>query len=123
MGFFLGIDIGTSATKAIVIDGDGRVVGSGTVEYPLYTPRPNWAEQDPEDWWKGTVGSTRRAIESAGISGDDISGIGFSGQMHGAVLLDSADRYSDQQYSGVTSAQRKSATRSLRRSARGASWS
>jgi len=92
VGFFLGIDIGTSATKAIVIDGDGRVVGSGTVEYPLYTPRPNWAEQDPEDWWKGTVGSTRRAIESAGISGDDISGIGFSGQMHGAVLLDSADR-------------------------------
>ena len=76
MGLFLGIDIGTSATKAIVIDGDGRVVGSGMLSI-LCTPRPNWAEQDPEDWWKGTVGSTRRAIESAGISGDDISGIGF----------------------------------------------
>lgn len=92
MGFFLGIDIGTSATKAIVVDGDGKVRGSGTVEYPLYTPRPNWAEQDPEDWWQGTVGSTRKAIESAGIDGYDISAIGFSGQMHGAVLLDSSDR-------------------------------
>jgi len=92
VSFFLGIDIGTSATKAVVIDGDGRVRGSGTVEYPLYTPRPNWAEQDPEDWWKATVGSTRKAIESAGIDGKDVGGIGFSGQMHGAVLLDSSDK-------------------------------
>jgi xylulokinase len=91
VGLFLGIDIGTSGTKAIVVDEAGVVRGTGAVEYPLYTPKPNWAEQDPEDWWKGTVGSTRKAVEAAGADGKDIAGIGFSGQMHGAVLLDSAD--------------------------------
>lgn len=92
MGFFIGIDVGTSGTKAIVVDSEGVVRGSGTIEYPLYTPRPNWAEQDPEDWWKGTVGATRKAIESSGIDGRDISGIGFSGQMHGSVFLDANNR-------------------------------
>ena len=92
MGLFLGIDIGTSGTKAIVVDESGVVRGTGSVEYPLYTPKPNWAEQDPEDWWKGTVGATRKAIEAAGVDGKDVAGIGFSGQMHGAVLLDSADK-------------------------------
>ena len=91
MGLFLGIDIGTSGTKAIVVDESGVVRGTGSVEYPLYTPKPNWAEQDPEDWWKGTVGATRKAIEAAGWTEGRRRNRLF-GQMHGAVLLDSADK-------------------------------
>ena len=94
MSYLLGIDIGTSGTKSLIIDTDknGAVVGSATVEYPLYTPKPLWAEQNPEDWWQAVAASVRKAVDNAGIKGGDIRGIGLSGQMHGAVFLDSQDR-------------------------------
>lgn len=94
MSYLLGIDVGTSGTKALVIDSaqDGAVVGSATITYPLFTPKPLWAEQNPEDWWNATVASVKEAISQAGITGKDISGIGLSGQMHGAVFLDESDR-------------------------------
>lgn len=90
MSYLLGIDIGTSGTKALVIDTaqGGLVVGSATAEYPLYTPKPLWAEQNPEDWWQGTIAAVSQAIQKAGIEGKQIKGIGLSGQMHGAVFLD-----------------------------------
>lgn len=94
MAYLLGIDIGTSGTKALVIDTarDGSVVSSATATYPLYTPKPLWAEQDPEDWWQAAKDATAAALRGACIQGSEIAGIGLSGQMHGAVFLDDTNR-------------------------------
>ena len=88
----LGLDIGTSGVKALLIDESGRTLASATAEYPLSTPHPNWAEQDPADWWKGTVEVIRRIIATPGVHAADIKGIGLSGQMHSLVLLDDQQR-------------------------------
>ncbi|BCW97621.1 MAG: xylulokinase [Armatimonadota bacterium] len=90
MSHFLGIDIGTGGARCLVIDGEGRVKGSATAEYPLSTPRPLWAEQQPEDWWQAVVRAVPEALGKAGVSGTDVGAIGLSGQMHGAVFLDTA---------------------------------
>ncbi|MHB0876401.1 MAG: xylulokinase [Anaerolineae bacterium] len=92
MAYLLGIDIGTTGARALLIDDAGRVVGSAGEEYPLYTPRPQWAEQDPQDWWQGAVAAIRRLLSETSVSPRDIKGIGLSGQMHGVVLLDEGDK-------------------------------
>lgn len=88
MPYLLGIDIGTSGTKTLLIDTAGRKIASATVEYPLHTPHPLWAEQDPADWWAATVRGVRQVLADAGIEPVEIAGIGLSGQMHGSVFLD-----------------------------------
>ena len=88
----LGIDIGTSGSKALVLRAAGGVVASATGEYPLDTPRPLWAEQDPADWWTATVRAIRRVLGTSGVRPDQIAGVGLTGQMHGLVLLDAAGR-------------------------------
>jgi xylulokinase len=88
----IGIDIGTSGCKALAIDDQGRVLASATEEYPLYTPRPQWSEQNPEDWWQGTVSVLRRVLAAPGIDPGAVAGIGLTGQMHGLVLLDGEGR-------------------------------
>jgi len=88
MACLLGIDIGTSGTKTLLIDARGRILASVTVEYPAYAPRPAWSEQVPEDWWQATTRSIRLALHAAGVKGDQVAGIGLSGQMHGSVFLD-----------------------------------
>lgn len=88
MKYLIGLDVGTSGAKCIMIDETGRVVASSTQEYPLYTPRPGWAEQDPEDWWQGVVRGLRAIIASANVDPADIAGLSYSGQMHGLVALD-----------------------------------
>jgi len=85
----LGLDLGTTGAKAGVIDYSGRVLGTGFEPYPTRTPRPGWAEQDPADWWKATAVAVKSAIDSVGARARDIHGVGVSGQMHGAVFLDS----------------------------------
>ncbi len=90
MAYLMGIDIGTTGTRAIIIDDAGRLAGAATDEYPLHTPRPLWAEQDPADWWRATRKAIQGAVAAAGISGEEVRGIGLSGQMHGLVLSDSA---------------------------------
>jgi xylulokinase len=94
MSHLLGIDVGTTGTRAIVVDAaDGRVVAGATSDTPLYTPRPLWAEQDADDWWRGTAAAVREAVAAARAFGPvDIEGIGLSGQMHGVVLVDAAGR-------------------------------
>lgn len=94
MDYLLGIDIGTSGTKALLINAsrDGEVVASSTKTYPLYTPKPLWAEQEPEDWWQGTIAAIQDAIEESGVDPRDIKGMGLSGQMHGSVFLDADNR-------------------------------
>lgn len=84
----LGIDVSTTGAKALVIDTTGMVIASATEEYPLYTPRPQWSEQDPADWWRATQTAIQRVLAAPGVSADAISGIGLTGQMHGLVLLD-----------------------------------
>ncbi|TCV95954.1 xylulokinase [Luteibacter rhizovicinus] len=92
---FLGIDLGTSSVKAVLIDEEGDVRATASSPLDVSHPRPRWSEQDPASWWAATeaaVGEALRAAERAGIGRRRVSGIGLSGQMHGATLLDSADR-------------------------------
>ena len=85
----LGIDVGTGGTRAVVVDEKGSVVASATSEHaPFQSPQLGWAEQDPRDWWRATVESVRAVLAQSAISADEIACVGFSGQMHGAVLLD-----------------------------------
>ena len=92
MKYIIGLDIGTSGVKCILIDTNGTVVASATKGYPLYTPRPGWAEQDPEDWWQAVVEGLKDILSTAEIDAADIVGVGFSGQMHGLVALDENDQ-------------------------------
>jgi xylulokinase len=86
MAALLGIDLGTSAVKAVVIDERGHLLGTGTCEIPMQVPQPNRAEQDPKAWWSNTVMAVRAALHAAGTS--DIVSIGLDGHMHGFALLD-----------------------------------
>ncbi len=90
MAYLLGIDIGTSGTKVIAIDENGHLIASATREYPLYTPRPLWAEQNADDWWDATCACLQEIVGE--IPAEEIAGIGLSGQMHGLVMLDAADK-------------------------------
>jgi xylulokinase len=85
MSVVVGIDVGTSAVKAIAVAEDGEVLARREVGYPISTPRPGWSEQEPEDWWR----ATEQALD--GLVDGEIAGIGLSGQMHGLVTLDSSD--------------------------------
>lgn len=88
MAVFLGIDIGTSGTKTLAMNEDGTILASATVEYPLYSPKPGWSEQNPVDWWTASVKSVRKVMRAAKLKAADVGGIGLSGQMHGSVFLD-----------------------------------
>jgi len=92
MPHLLGIDIGTSGTKTLVLGPDGKVKGTATSPHTLSTPKPGWSEQDPMEWWSACQKSIRAALKNAKISKDDVAGIGLSGQMHGAVFLDEKGR-------------------------------
>ena len=88
MSFLLGIDIGTTGTKAVLITEKGKLVEKATAEYPLLTPKPNWAEQHPADWWGATKKVIASILKSSKVESKEIKGIGLSGQMHGSVFLD-----------------------------------
>ncbi|MGB5060639.1 MAG: xylulokinase [Candidatus Promineifilaceae bacterium] len=88
MAYFLGIDSSTTATKAILIDAAGSVIGVASSTYGYETPKPLWSEQQPMLWWTGTVNSIRQVLAETGIDATAVSAIGLTGQMHGLVLLD-----------------------------------
>ncbi len=90
--YLIGLDIGTSGVKGIVISQDGKTRASATESYPLSTPKPNWAEQDPEDWWIATTKVLKQLTASIGTRKSDLKAIGLSGQMHSLVILDSESR-------------------------------
>ncbi len=91
--YLLGIDVGTGGTRALDIDTDGLIAASATEEHqPFATPQIGWAEQHPEDWWRATSLAVRKALAAAKLKPDQIACVGFSGQMHGAVLLDAAGK-------------------------------
>ncbi len=90
MGHVLGIDASTTATKAVLVDEAGAVIGVGAASYGFDVPRPLWSEQEPALWWDGAVAAIRSVLASTGVPADDVVAIGLTGQMHGAVLLDGA---------------------------------
>lgn len=87
MKHLLGIDVGTSSTKAVLCDERGTILATASAPHELLTPKPGWSEQDPEGWWAATVSSVCQVLEASGVTGDAIAGVGLSGQMHGSVLL------------------------------------
>jgi len=88
MSVCIGIDVGTSGTKALAIDATGKILAEASVTYPCHHPRPLWSEQDPEDWWRATVKVVRAVVKRAKLKPTAVSAIGLSGQMHGSVFLD-----------------------------------
>ncbi|MBO2515836.1 MAG: xylulokinase [Clostridiales bacterium] len=88
--YLLGIDIGTSSAKCVLVDRLGKVRAAASRSYPLETPRPGWAEQDAGDWARAAFEGIRQLLDTPGISAADIDGVSFSGQMHGLVALDRA---------------------------------
>src|SRR5690242_17969452 len=87
----LGIDLGTSAVKVVIVNEHGAVNATGSAEYPVLHPRMGWAEQDPDAWWQATVAAIRQALGWNGSS-LNIRAIGFSGQMHGVTFLGEGER-------------------------------
>jgi len=90
---FLGIDLGTSKVKAIIVNLEGNIIGKSSADYPTYTSKPGYAEQDPYQWWESTIRAVRSAVSSAKIEAYWIKAIGLSGQTHGTVLLDNNFNY------------------------------
>jgi xylulokinase len=88
MNLFLGIDVSTTATKALLINEQGDVLATASTEYPFETPQPLWSEQHPDLWWDGAQKSIRAVIQQSGTDSAQIGGVGLTGQMHGLVLLD-----------------------------------
>ncbi len=89
MNYYVGVDLGTSSVKTLLLCGGGEVVSSVTKEYPLYFPHNGWSEQNPEDWYNQTVSALKELFE--GIDAKKVKSFSFSGQMHGLVMLDSED--------------------------------
>lgn len=88
MSYVIGIDLGTSAVKVLLVDKNGTVAGEASRSYPLFHEHTGWSEQRADDWVEGTVEALRELTSAAGIDASTIEGISFSGQMHGLVLLD-----------------------------------
>ncbi|RMF40613.1 MAG: xylulokinase [Planctomycetota bacterium] len=92
MGYTIGVDIGTSGTKSLLIDPDGNILAESSAAYPVHMPKPLWTEQDPEDWWNATVKTIRAVVKKAKVRPAEVQAIGLSGQMHGSVFLDKSGK-------------------------------
>ena len=90
--YLMGLDIGTSGAKCVLVDSRGAVAARAAHGYPLETPRPGWAEQDPVNWIEAGFAAIRDVLNTPGVRAEDVAGIGFSGQMHGLVPLDKVRR-------------------------------
>jgi xylulokinase len=88
MSYFIGLDISTTATKAMLMDEQGKVMAVASTQYDFETPQPLWSEQHPDLWWQGTSTSIRGVLSESEIDPMEVKGIGLTGQMHGLVLLD-----------------------------------
>ncbi len=88
---FLGIDVGTGGSRAVVIDENGKICASATVEHQAFaSPAIGWAEQAPDDWWRAVTAAIRQVLQT--LRAEEIGAVSFSGQMHGSVFLDEADK-------------------------------
>ena len=89
MNYYIGVDLGTSAVKLLLMSADGEIINSISKEYPLYFPQEGWSEQKPEDWWSAVTAGIKELVK--GVNASDVKGISFGGQMHGLVILDEND--------------------------------
>ena len=87
---YIGVDLGTSSVKMLLMDEEGQIKNIVTREYPLYLPKPGWSEQNPEDWYSAFVDGIKELTKDC--NKEEIDGISFSGQMHGMVILDENDK-------------------------------
>ena len=87
--YYIGVDLGTSAVKLLLMEGSGKICNIVSKEYPLFFPHPGWSEQNPEDWFTQSMEGIKELTE--GIDRKEVAGIGFGGQMHGLVTLDKDD--------------------------------
>ena len=85
---FIGIDIGTSGTKSLLIDSHGTILAEASSGYEVLTPKPLWTEQNPDDWWNATIKTVRAVVKQSKVKPSSVKAIGLSGQMHGSVFLD-----------------------------------
>lgn len=88
MKYVVGVDLGTSSVKVLLVNIEGKVCGEATEPYPLLQPKSGYSEQNPEEWFRGTVTALHRLMKETQIGRSEVEGISFSGQMHGLVLLD-----------------------------------
>ncbi|MBP3237513.1 MAG: xylulokinase [Lachnospiraceae bacterium] len=88
--YFIGVDLGTSSVKLLLMNEKGEIKNIVSKEYPLFFPKTGWSEQNPEDWWKGCIEGIKELI--SGFDKTEVSGISFGGQMHGLVVLDENDK-------------------------------
>lgn len=88
MEYYLGLDLGTGSLKTVLFDVNGKEIAQAIMEYPLYQPHNGWSEQEPEDWFHASVKTIRSVMEESGVPKEDVKGIGMSGQMMGAIMLD-----------------------------------
>ena len=88
MDYLIGFDIGTSSTRCILIDKNGKLIASSTKEYDMAVPKPGWAEQHPDLWWEASIHTVKDVLKKSNVDPADIAAIGISGQMHGSVFLD-----------------------------------
>lgn len=90
--YVMGIDVGTGGTRAVIVDEKGRIVASANEDHVAFaSPKMGWAEQQPEDWWRAAAVAVRHVLAQANLPREQIACVGFSGQMHGAVMLDASD--------------------------------
>ena len=89
MKYYIGADLGTSALKLLLVNDKGEIQNTVSKEYPLYFPKSNWSEQNPEDWWKAFCDGIKELLN--GFDSSLVKGIGVGGQMHGLVMLDNED--------------------------------
>ena len=87
--YYIGVDLGTSAVKLLLMEGNGKICNIVSNEYPLSFPHPGWSEQKPEDWWDAVVDGVKKLTD--GFDASQVAGISFGGQMHGLVILDKDD--------------------------------
>ncbi|MCA9194678.1 MAG: xylulokinase [Planctomycetales bacterium] len=92
MAYTIGIDIGTSGTKSLLIDRDGNILAESAATYSVMMPKPMWTEQDPELWWNATVKTVRAVVKQGRVKPAEVKAIGLSGQMHGSVFLDKSGK-------------------------------
>src|SRR5512140_915920 len=86
--YFLGIDVSTTGSKALLIDETGQVVAVTSSPHTLQSPHPLWSEQNPLEWWQASANSVQKVLKEAGVDGVSVAAVGMTGQMHGLVLLD-----------------------------------
>jgi xylulokinase len=86
--YFLGIDVSTTGSKALLLDETGQVIAVASSQHTLQSPKPLWSEQNPAEWWMATVNAIQAVMNQAGVDGSAVAAVGLTGQMHGLVLLD-----------------------------------